>query len=436
MNDHNNCHYHCYPPPPPPSVLLHSSSSLSPPHSLDATSLYVAMGLGHAAAVVAALGTAPTARTVFVTAVWSALVVAMASAQGTWSNGPGAAAADDDDHFWLAWLVSHPFLSKALLLTATASSSTSSSTTLATNHNDTTTTTTTTRKSYNWTLSTQENYRASDDRDYGKYAAIRQSIDKNFHGYYTRSRQLFQDSIIDAMLYHHYGDPHYHHHSTGNHHYHHNHHHHHRSRRRPWIVFTAGAMGAGKSHTIRVLHARGRFPLHSFVTVDPDVIRHQLPEYPEYAARCPETAGELTRNECGMIAEILTRAALRNGQNVLVDGSLRNATWYQSHFDDLRRLQPRVRIAILHVQAPREAVLERALRRAHETGRVVPRDLLERTMAQVPQSVQVLQSCVEYTAEIRNDPNVDDVELVSDKDNWEHFRSMWEEEEEEEEEVD
>ena len=172
------------------------------------------------------------------------------------------------------------------------------------------------------------------------------------------------------------------------------------------------------------------------MTVDPDVIRHQLPEYPEYAARCPETAGELTRNECGMIAEILTRAALRNGQNVLVDGSLRNATWYQSHFDDLRRLQPRVRIAILHVQAPREAVLERALRRAHETGRVVPRDLLERTMAQVPQSVQVLQSCVEYTAEIRNDPNVDDVELVSDKDNWEHFRSMWEEEEEEEEEVD
>lgn len=359
------------------------------------------MGIGNATLS----ATAQAARNFFVTAVLGALV-AMAS-KGTSPNpfdGQGA------DRLWFA-LLSHQFLSKALLVTATTSSTHANNHSHSHNHNHNHSGTTTTRRVYNWTLSTQENYRAEDDRDYGKYAAIRRNIDKKFHGFYTRSRQLFQDSIIDAMLYHHYD-----HHSTGN--------NRHRSSQ-PWIVFTAGAMGAGKSHTIRVLEARGRFPLYSFVTVDPDVIRHQLPEYPEYAARCPETAGELTRNECGMIAEILTRAALLNGQNVLVDGSLRNATWYRSHFEELRQLQPRVRIAILHVQAPREAIFERALRRAQETGRVVPRDLLERTMAQVPQSVQVLKSCVEYTAEIRNDPNVDDVELLGD-DDWEHFRSMWE----------
>jgi len=384
--------------------LQHSSSPPNPPETPVSTSFYFEMGVGNAALS----ATAQTARNFFVTAVLGALV-AMASKGGSTSphplDGQGA------DRLWLAFL-SHQFLSKALLLTATATTHSTNHSNINHNH-----TAITNRRVYNWTLSTQENYRAPDDRDYGKYAAIRRNIDKKFHGYYTRSRQLFQDSIIDAMLYHHDGDHHHHHHSKN----------HHPSRRRPWIVFTAGAMGAGKSHTIRVLAARGRFPLHSFVTVDPDVIRHQLPEYPEYAARCPETAGELTRNECGMIAEILTRAALLNGQNVLVDGSLRNATWYQSHFNDLRQLQPRLRIAILHVQAPRDAVFERALRRAKETGRVVPRDLLERTMAQVPKSVQLLQSCVEYTAEIRNDPNVDDVELIGDDNDWEHFRNMWEE---------
>jgi hypothetical protein len=35
----------------------------------------------------------------------------------------------------------------------------------------------------------------------------------------------------------------------------------------PWVVFTAGAMGAGKSRAMHWLHARGLFPLPSFVQV-------------------------------------------------------------------------------------------------------------------------------------------------------------------------
>jgi hypothetical protein len=38
-----------------------------------------------------------------------------------------------------------------------------------------------------------------------------------------------------------------------------------------WVVFTAGAMGAGKTHTLKLLDQQGLFPLRSFVTVDPDV---------------------------------------------------------------------------------------------------------------------------------------------------------------------
>ena len=38
----------------------------------------------------------------------------------------------------------------------------------------------------------------------------------------------------------------------------------------PWLVFTAGAMGAGKGYTIKTLVQEEKFPLIAFVSVDPD----------------------------------------------------------------------------------------------------------------------------------------------------------------------
>ena len=112
---------------------------------------------------------------------------------------------------------------------------------------------------------------------WGKYAHIRSQLDYNYHSYYHPERQVLQDSIIELMM-----------NSTtvmdsstislesssGG---------HSKSKSNstqiiqtcstpasdPWIVFTAGAMGAGKTHTIRYLHQHQHFPLKAFVTVDP-----------------------------------------------------------------------------------------------------------------------------------------------------------------------
>jgi hypothetical protein len=112
---------------------------------------------------------------------------------------------------------------------------------------------------------------------------------------------------------------------------------------------------------VKELNHSGFFPLHSFVSVDPDYIRHTfLPEFDWYVQQCPELAGERTRKETGMIAEILAQAALQKGQNVLVDGTLRDAEWYRQYFQDLRVQHPNIKIAILHIVAPRETVFERA----------------------------------------------------------------------------
>ena len=108
------------------------------------------------------------------------------------------------------------------------------------------------------------------------------------------------------------------------------------------------------------MHQHGYFPLSSFVIVDPDEIRNHLPEYNIYKCEAPMRAGEMTNKEAGYIVEILTQASMQAGLNVLVDGSLRDWRWYERYFAQLKRDYASVKISILHVDAPRDSIIERA----------------------------------------------------------------------------
>jgi hypothetical protein len=110
-------------------------------------------------------------------------------------------------------------------------------------------------------ISSEENNKSDDRHFYGKYSHIRKTLDYSYHCNYTFERQKLQDAIVTDMLHEAFVmDP------DGN---------VGTVPTQPWIVFTAGAMGAGKSHTMSVLVMTQRFPLHAFVIVDPDEIRRK-----------------------------------------------------------------------------------------------------------------------------------------------------------------
>lgn len=268
------------------------------------------------------------------------------------------------------------------------------------------------RASFSVLLSSTENNQSDDMNFYGKYSHIRRTLDYSYHSNYTFERQKLHDAIITDMLNEAYISD-----EDGN---------VGLAAKDPWIVFTAGAMGAGKSHTMLVLVEQERFPLPAFVIVDPDQIRRLLPEYHMYVAKNPEMVGKLTQKEAGYIAEVLTLAALQSGKNVLQDGSLRDHGWYKVLFHRLRESHPQVRQAIIHVTAPKQAILDRAAERALLTGRVVPEEILEQAIQEVPKSVKILAPLVDYYAEISNPPDANDVELVKPEgSNWEEFRQQW-----------
>jgi hypothetical protein len=63
--------------------------------------------------------------------------------------------------------------------------------------------------------------------------------------------------------------------------------------------------------------------------------------------------------------------------------------------------------------------------RAKVTGRVVPRDLLESVMLEVPKSIEILSQQVDVTIELRNPPDAPDVELATEGINWDSFEQIW-----------
>lgn len=271
-------------------------------------------------------------------------------------------------------------------------------------------------ESYDFNRSTEDNYKMdkvnNQNEFVGEFIEHRKTLDYNYHAYYNPERQLFQDTVIKHFLKTYVKDvktnlycarP-----------------------TAPWVVFTAGAMGAGKSHAMKWLASHKYFPLESFVMVDPDQIRYQLPEMSGYLYHNPTTAGSLTHKESGYIQEILTLEALKQGKNVLIDGSLRNASWNKILISRIYHDNMNVKIAIVHVSASEDEVMKRARKRALSTGRVVPEDILLKTLKEVPIAVKELSPLVDYSVTLNTDNMEPVIESTSESmEDWESFAQRW-----------
>jgi hypothetical protein len=146
-------------------------------------------------------------------------------------------------------------------------------------------------ETFDFQKSTEVNYQDPIAPFVGKYAQHREQLDYDFHCRYSTPRQYLHDNIIDQFLQVTVHD-------SAN----------HdlicESPEENWVVFTAGAMGAGKGHTMNWLSQQKFFPIEAFVKVDPDEIRKYLPETCQYNLRDDNTTGYLTQKEVGYIAEV------------------------------------------------------------------------------------------------------------------------------------
>ena len=112
---------------------------------------------------------------------------------------------------------------------------------------------------YDYSKPTYINYATDAEEMFGRYASIRQRLDLSYHGNYIEKRQKLQDMFIRDTVSGATSHP-----------------------ESPWVIFTAGAMGAGKGHVIKWMSKNGHFALPDIVQIDPDVFRSRFPEWRGY----------------------------------------------------------------------------------------------------------------------------------------------------------
>jgi len=257
-------------------------------------------------------------------------------------------------------------------------------------------------RSYDYTKSTNENYGIEDEEFYGRYRSIRDTLDYSYHTNYTKKRQLWQDEVVSSLFA-----------RTS-------------PEKNPWIVYTCGAMGAGKGYVMRWLLANGYLPLKRLIHIDPDYFKTLMPEWHEYIDLDPSTAGTLCHRESSYIQELAQEVALTNRLHTWVDGSLRDYIWYSRVFDDIRTRFPEYSIAIFYVHAPPDLVHSRIRIRTQETGRKIPENLIADCLKADDDSISFLANKVDFVAKILNGkskiPVLETFESVDKSGSWDRMR--------------
>ncbi|CAD7971873.1 unnamed protein product [Amoebophrya sp. A25] len=255
---------------------------------------------------------------------------------------------------------------------------------------------------YDYSRSTEENYaleppsvEASSPGSNvffgGPWDDIRRKMDYSYHAHYSELRQQWQDRVVASTI--RKSEP----------------------IHRPWLIYSGGAMGAGKGYVMRWLSATGYVPMEQCVRIDPDLFKTLMPEFDHYIERgFANEAGTMCHKESGALQELCLEAALRRSQNVWVDGSLRNADWVVSQVQDIRKRFPHYRIAVVFVYAPEEVVRRRVKARGEKTGRFVPEKELAESLQGSAQSVDKLVPHVDVVARVRNEdfPMLESLERV------------------------
>jgi predicted ABC-type ATPase len=227
-------------------------------------------------------------------------------------------------------------------------------------------------------VSTSELHRSNVEINYGPYKLSRYKLDYGYHSFYSKERQEFQDYIIKQYL------------ENGT------------ISKQPYIIFTAGVMGAGKGHVIKYLGEQKKLDIINYIHIDPDKIKYLFPEMKQYIQKNSKEAGSKTHLESTYISEIILWETLKLNKNLILDGSLRYPLWHESVIQNIRESYPNYLIGLIHVIANKDIILKRVEKRFQITGRYIPEDILINAFENVPNSVEKIKPLVDYFEKYNN----------------------------------
>lgn len=164
---------------------------------------------------------------------------------------------------------------------------------------------------------------------------------------------------------------------------------------KPVAIVLGGQPGSGKSAlaagAIQELRANG-----GAVVIDADRMREENPRYKQLSRQDPQHAADRTQKEAGEWAGRLTRAAVDNRRNLVVDGTMRSPENIRNLTNRLMEQGYKVEARVLAVN-PETSVTRARLRFEEQvaergTGRFVNKEQHDNAYAGITSSVRALES--------------------------------------------
>ena len=222
----------------------------------------------------------------------------------------------------------------------------------------------------------------------GQFTKYREQMDYDFFTNYTIERQEVQDEIMAKFA-----------NKSPN------------LIRSPQLIFTCGCFGAGKSHSIKYLNSMGLINVKDYIYIDPDNIKRQLPEWGEYIIKDPNNVGSLLHTESMYISLLLQYICLDRGYQIIVDGSMRDYSWYLKHFAWVNQIYPHYKIGIFYIRASLSNILRRCEKRGLLTGRIIAPNMIREIYPTTQISFDKLKPCADFHMIIENNEMTEIIEF-------------------------
>lgn len=217
---------------------------------------------------------------------------------------------------------------------------------------------------------------------YGEYHSLRSKLDYTFHQTYSKKRQLFQDKLLNQHFKFFECTP----------------------QKEAKLIYTAGCMGAGKTHSIKKLAVDLSIDLDNTIIIDPDKFKEMIPEYQDMKKKSPEQAGTHFHLESAILSELALEIALNNSYHIICDGSMVDHQWFGKEINRIRQQYPSYigRMVIIYVQADWNKIIKRVESRCTITKRCVDQKKLNFIYHQIPKSIENLKNKVDQVIYINN----------------------------------
>jgi predicted ABC-type ATPase len=141
-------------------------------------------------------------------------------------------------------------------------------------------------------------------------------------------------------------------------------------------ILTMGAPASGKSSVV------GDLVDETWVRVDPDSVKEQLPEYKDAIKASAKDAALMSHEESSYVSKQIRDKAIAEGYPVMVDGTGRNPASYESLIDKFHANGYQVRLIMADLDE--ETGLARMKARAEDVGRYVPESFVKDSYRNIP----------------------------------------------------